>query len=397
MVLEVFASGYNTDHLFQQMDATLRDDSNLETVKKGVTYRQRQSVEEKAIIIQSNMSPRRISSAIWRLPTEILSEIFLYCLPQDQHLLPKPELAPLVLTTICRRWKEVAVGFPMLWCTLQLEVDRDNWQQKALCYDSWLKRSRGCPLSLRIVCKGDLSELRNLLQPYIPQISSLVLVLSNYDSPFMMDDFHALKELTIRSFGLDLKQAIEHTVSKLPVNLRRLDTTDALFNHRQFVTGSSYSSWVHLTHLKIQIQKLDGFPRLLRLCPNLSSLSMVGIMHAIQTPESVTHTNLQDLRMCENLFGECDVDLGLFNAITLPNLRLIDVRQMGPWPHEEFKAFLMRSKCPLESLIFGLMKGFTDQQRAEYTSLLPSLKIVEAKGFSQLCTTIFGPQLQITM
>jgi hypothetical protein len=393
MVLEVFASEYDTDHLIQQMDATLREDSSPETVRKDVSYRQRQSVEEKAIIIQSNMSPRGISSAIWRLPTEILSQIFLYCLPQDQYMLPKPELAPLVLTTICRRWKEVAVGFPMLWCTLQLEVDRDGWQQRALCYDSWLKRSRGCPLSLRIACKGDLSELRNLLQPYIQQISSLVLEFFNCDGPFIMDDFHALKELTIRSRGFDFKRAVDHTISKLPVNLRRLDMTNALFNHKQLVSDSA---WVHLTHLKIQILQLDEFPRLLRLCPNLSSLSMVGILDAIQTPESVTHTNLQYLRMCGSLFGEHGVDLGLFNAITLPNLRLVDVRQMGPWPHEEFKTFLMRSKCPLESLIFGLVVGLTDQQRAEYTSLLPSLNITAVKGFSAL-STIFGPRSQITM
>ncbi|KIK33273.1 hypothetical protein CY34DRAFT_60136, partial [Suillus luteus UH-Slu-Lm8-n1] len=77
-------------------------------------------IQKKANIVQSNMSPRGNQSAICRLPTEILSRIFMFCLPQDQHLLPKPGLAPVLLTTICRRWRKVAVGFPKLWCMLQL-------------------------------------------------------------------------------------------------------------------------------------------------------------------------------------------------------------------------------------------------------------------------------------
>ncbi|KIK45509.1 hypothetical protein CY34DRAFT_801590 [Suillus luteus UH-Slu-Lm8-n1] len=110
-----------------------------------------------------------------------------------------------------------------LWCMLQLEVDRDDWQQRARCYDTWLKNSRGCPLSLRIVCHGDLNEIRNVLQPYVQQISSLTLYFFLYDKPFEMDDFHALKELTILQRGNDPARAIDKSLSKLPVNLRRLD------------------------------------------------------------------------------------------------------------------------------------------------------------------------------
>ncbi|KAG1771225.1 hypothetical protein EDD22DRAFT_1029955 [Suillus occidentalis] len=140
----------------------------------------------------------QISLPIWRLPTEILSEIFLYCLPEDEYLLPKSVLglAPMLLTTICRRWREFAVNLPGLWCSLQL-ASRVDFQHKALGYDSWLKRSQGCPLSLRIDCSGDLSELRHLLQPYIQQITSLTLYFSNCNEPFMIEDFHSLKELTI--------------------------------------------------------------------------------------------------------------------------------------------------------------------------------------------------------
>ncbi|KAG2351237.1 hypothetical protein BDR07DRAFT_89498 [Suillus spraguei] len=61
-------------------------------------------------------------------------------------------------------------------------------------------------------------------------------------------------------------------------------------------------------------------------------------------------------------------DLGLFNIVTLPNLRVIEASRMGMWPHEEFKAFLRRSGCPLEKLVFGAASFSTAQQRAEYAT-----------------------------
>ncbi|KAG1764709.1 hypothetical protein EDD22DRAFT_1018026 [Suillus occidentalis] len=157
---------------------------------------------------------------------------------RKDHLLLKPGLAPVLLSTIYRRWREAAVGFPNLWCTLQLQVDDADWQQRVLCYDSWLKRSRGCPLLLRIVCHGDLSELRNALQPYIQQISSPTLDFFLCDKPLMVDDFHALKELTILERGVDFARAIDQSLSKLLVNLHRLDMT-------QLVPDSA---WARLTY-----------------------------------------------------------------------------------------------------------------------------------------------------
>jgi hypothetical protein len=62
--LDVFVSEYNNEHLIQHIDATLREDSSLETVRKDVSNHQQQIVEEKANVVQSNMSPSVFSSPI---------------------------------------------------------------------------------------------------------------------------------------------------------------------------------------------------------------------------------------------------------------------------------------------------------------------------------------------
>lgn len=323
----------------------VRENSGLEKVRKGVSYRQRTPVEERANTVQSNTSRKAFS---WRPPTEILSEVFLYCLPQDEYLCPTPQVAPLLLTTICRRWREVAVGLPSLWCRLQMKAEHDNWEKRALCYNLWLKRSGGCPLSLRLECHTNWSELQSLLQPYIQQISSLKF------------DFFACDG---RAF-----------VMEGAVNLRRFDMTSLLYSRKDLDCFTD-SAWARLTHVEINVNGLDAFPRILHLCPNLSSVVMIGILDPIQTPEPVTHVNLQSLRMSGDVFLSSAGALGLFDVLTLPNLRVVEACNIGPWPHEEFKAFLMRSQCPLESLIFGNSVHSTDRQREEYVALIPTLKL----------------------
>jgi hypothetical protein len=66
----------------------------------------------------------------------------------------------------------------------------------------------------------------------------------------------------------------------------------------------------------------------------------------------------------------------LFKILILPNLRKPQSRRVVlEWPHQEFKACLARSNCPLECLIFGAGVA-TDEQRAECIALDPSLEVV---------------------
>jgi hypothetical protein len=137
---------------------------------------------------------------------------------------------------------------------------------------------------------------------------------------------------------------------KLPVNLHRLNMTHVFFIHRRLVPDSELA---RLTDVKIRILDMDELPRLLRLSPNLPSLSMFDIENliTIESPGPVMHANLQYLTVHGHLFNDDDMGHGLFNAITLPNLRLVEYGEMGSWPHGEFKAFVKRLKCPLENLV----------------------------------------------
>ncbi|KAG1848496.1 hypothetical protein DFJ58DRAFT_465771 [Suillus subalutaceus] len=365
-------------------DVAIGEDFGLEIVSNSVSCRQLQLVEDKADIVQSHTS---LPSLISRLPTEILSEIFLYCLPEDEHLVNASKQAPMLLTNICRRWREIAVGMPRLWCSLQVEFwypywqmrasAHERWQARALGYDSWLKRSGGRPLSLKLECGNDWSELQSLLQPYVQQVSSLSLGFISHDGPFMLEDFQSLKELTIHTYVFDdYERAINPSLSKLPVNLRTINMKNVWFNH-WLLDSFADSGWDRLTHLEISVDGRHAGARILSLCPNLSSLKMTGSFDLGQTAEPVTHTNLRSLHISWTEIRNLTGDPGPFQVMTLPSLRVLEASHRGPWPHEPFMEFLTRSKCTLERLVLHSEVWTTEEEHAEYATLFPSFEKID--------------------
>ncbi|KAK7054703.1 hypothetical protein VNI00_003166 [Paramarasmius palmivorus] len=60
-------------------------------------------------------SHRSLLSPVRRLPRDLLAEIFLQCLPGDRLPIRSIGEAPLLLTTVCHTWREVAITTPRLW------------------------------------------------------------------------------------------------------------------------------------------------------------------------------------------------------------------------------------------------------------------------------------------
>ncbi|KAJ7140755.1 hypothetical protein C8R44DRAFT_530102, partial [Mycena epipterygia] len=49
------------------------------------------------------------------LPDDITSRIFVECLPTHGRVRPSPRNAPLILSQICRQWREIALSISDLW------------------------------------------------------------------------------------------------------------------------------------------------------------------------------------------------------------------------------------------------------------------------------------------
>ncbi|KAG1738509.1 hypothetical protein EDB19DRAFT_1909258 [Suillus lakei] len=391
----------------EQLDSVLREISGLETVMDDIKNLHQQLVKQKDNIIQSMTFHKGIGSALWRLPSETLSQIFYDCLPEDEYLLsPASRQAPMLLTRICRPWREVAVGMPSLWCRLHVRIDvkrawqpeyeyeedevdwsdweepdaeasNSDWQRAAFCYDSWLKRSRGRPLSLVLECYHSIMLLRGLLQPYINQISTLSIHFRRgaRRTQLLLEDVPALHELVLVGMNYSELQTITQSISQLPSTMRSLDIM-ALGS--DIPLNSVSPVWANLTHVAITLCHPDAFFRLLHLCPNLCSLTVRACFYSQQTLGPFTHTNIQSLYIIDTPNIRCHLSR-LFNALSLPKLCKFEALlayEYRPWPHEELKDLLVRSKCPLECLTFSGQVTVTDVPRAEYVALIPSLDVV---------------------
>ena len=100
---------------------------------------------------------RALVSTFRRLPDDILSEIFIQCLPQGVYATLSPHDAPILLTHVCNRWRNVAHSTPHLWSSLHIPVHPDSrfnaLSEEAMVardehVNRWLLRAGSLPLSL---------------------------------------------------------------------------------------------------------------------------------------------------------------------------------------------------------------------------------------------------------
>ncbi|KAJ7697547.1 hypothetical protein B0H16DRAFT_1396849 [Mycena metata] len=97
------------------------------------------------------------------VPFEIISRIFVECLPADGRVRPSPHRAPLLFAQICRRWREIALGTGQLWRSFDFTLQSAPASHRAphrepshagICalHRAWCQRSNGYPLSLTLRC-----------------------------------------------------------------------------------------------------------------------------------------------------------------------------------------------------------------------------------------------------
>jgi len=87
------------------------------------------SVNQRGISFSSKQSTRELDDSavtfgvlVDRLPSELLSEIFICYLPDNGFsVFPEPLDAPLLLCSICRRWRTIATMSPRLWSSLAMD------------------------------------------------------------------------------------------------------------------------------------------------------------------------------------------------------------------------------------------------------------------------------------
>ncbi|KAF8170689.1 hypothetical protein K438DRAFT_1853716 [Mycena galopus ATCC 62051] len=139
-----------------QILADLR--SRLIELNLGISHLRGPLLRPNRLIEERYAIRRTLDSVVFypilTIPPEIMQEIFLCCLPDDSDLsplVPDPKIAPLVLLSVCRKWREIALSAPRLWTSIRVTLRSQCFDNSLPLLDCWLTRARSLPLSLAVV------------------------------------------------------------------------------------------------------------------------------------------------------------------------------------------------------------------------------------------------------
>ncbi|KAJ7126351.1 hypothetical protein C8R44DRAFT_734223 [Mycena epipterygia] len=269
------------------------------------------------------------------LPPEITSNILVQSIPGDAN--PTRYTAPLLLTQICRQWREIAFATPELWQSISLDhADsyRQNRGQSCKCVnllEMWLQHSANRPLFLSFGCEVQMQTL--ITTSLIHRHRWKEITISSEANLVSHERFPMLTKVVLcRRIGGTV--AIQNALALREVSFRTVPTFVVLL------------PWAQLTTLMVETFNLasDASPMLIR-CSKLLHLTHKGVAHHNGYP-----TNLHALPSLQSL--EVGVhSLGIMHCLTLPCLRHLTLTRtlvrsaLRPVPQ-----LLSRSACTLQSL-----------------------------------------------
>ncbi|KAF7293306.1 F-box domain-containing protein [Mycena chlorophos] len=100
------------------------------------------------------------------LPREVLSTIFVFCLPPELFIVPRTETAPLVLTRVNRLIREIALATPQLWASVIWTLDTPERSEKLL---EWVSRAGAVDLAIQFSVPEYASKSATLdFEPTLP-------------------------------------------------------------------------------------------------------------------------------------------------------------------------------------------------------------------------------------
>ena len=375
-----------------QLDDVATELAFVESIMKRVRDVHQQFLDKRDQILASIRTHQGFVSCIRRLPPEILSEIFVRCLPSETYIRPKTKTAPLLLMGVCSGWRKVALGTPRLWCSLSVRPSHRGEQQGLFVYHDWLARARARPLLLAVDTRQPRQspmwrdEVTELLQPYTSRTVRLHVIFDKTTVPnLLLKDVPMLEHLTLKS---NVPEDPDIVIVQPEPRLRSLTLTRIVFSAG--VRSAFEHYWAHLTQLRFTLGRkhllnfeIEGpvVLTLLALCPHLQDLAFSSVDISpddagTYAARALMHSNLNSLDV--RVLRGTDFFL---DALTLPALKYLKIRDSyispSTWRQNEFRGFVARSQCPLETLKIHGGQASSKEDQAEYVALIPTLKHVD--------------------
>ncbi|KAJ6560158.1 hypothetical protein B0H19DRAFT_109672 [Mycena capillaripes] len=279
------------------------------------------------------------------LPVEIISEIFVHFLPVYPSCPPLAGLlSPILLTQICRKWREIALTTPALWRAITLSGNPFPLNHII----RMLSRSGSCPLSIRMdEDEDDIHEIRasELLAAAVTHCERWEYVQLKFvqsEFPTIQDTLPLLRHLALEFDGFPSNIVVREAPLLRTVVLSCHDPSDVILA----------LPWGGLTSLTLTRLEPDTCAAILQQTSNLvhCELNLYDFDYSPSIPPSAVTLSYLESLACTNLIvGSYDGFLGTIIAPALRSLRVSELFLL-PDPIDSLASFISNSGCALQKL-----------------------------------------------
>jgi hypothetical protein len=335
-------------------------------------------------------------SPLSALPYDILSQVFLLCLPEQiiyfgdgDGGVPSPQTmsTPLDLARVCSAWREVALSVPELWSRIHFQFTAKHSAAQRARVTLFLKRSSSYPLHIRLMLSYDSDHISSYARQSVALIiDALVAQSFRWKKVWFWLQYDEFVMFVNRIRPLPLLQSFNLYAQ----SYNRPFPNDALANMLAIApklhtltlnipkpASSSFSlpeSCAHLKRCSIAWIPLSPCLDILRVASGLQEYDLRHCTFPFLSDQSMSqttsHIHSLTLAYIQNVHG-------FLNHIALPSLASLVIRstpKLSP-----YAPFLARSGSMLRELTLDII-SFTDDELIDVLQLVPELHTLTIRG-----------------
>lgn len=329
---------------------------------------------------------------IQRIPTEILSEVFLYCAPAhrdpEKHGFRREVILP---SHVSQSWRNTAIATPQLWSCIMFDIDHRPGHSLGFEFaEVWLSRAGICNLSLVIS-----AHIFNMTEDQIPKTQAALDLVTARCTQWQ----HVKICLPLSAFKM---------MTAIRGHVPKLESLKIFPSFNESVTPPI----INLFDVAPQLRDFScGHVWVSRMCRFLFDYAMVpwgqlsqyeggsytvrDWLHIMRESSSLVECNIW-IEMCGPTFVPVFTQLPylatwklycyenpslLFNSLILPALNEFHLTTSHNWGHRSFIALLSRSSCILTRLTVSLLAYTPNTMKVlEYTPHLTYLCVTSREG-----------------
>ncbi|KAJ3569594.1 hypothetical protein NP233_g4947 [Leucocoprinus birnbaumii] len=342
-----------------------------------------------------------------RLPPEVLCEVFGWCVEPYQTVLPKE--APLVLLSVCKHWREVALAHSHLWTGFSIQISDAKPIPETSLIQRWTQAAGINDMTVSIKVEGSdpfsysaLHSARPILEYLdrsqsvtqwkvatlaLPAAESFLKGLFRHSHPLRLESLH----VAFNGWDIEGIKHLSNFFSRAP-KLKQLEWSDGDFYGIGVTSTASFLlttniPWGNLTRLVLNVHtSLTTTYQILSQCDSLQTLELSRFADNKLSPEERPELKPFRLPCLQSMtLRQRVLDKGLrslFDRLSVPNLQHIHIDakiDVERWSNEAFISLLKRSDVSLMSICLEYV-AISESELLQLLELSPTLTTLEVRS-----------------